>query len=88
MLDYSIVRLLFNLNPIISIIKRKATLETIAKKIVVDAYKPYKSLERKSRTKTLLSSTNIALLLSFSIYISLALSTTIAKLTIISYIIY
>jgi len=88
MSNYSIAQLLFNLNPIISTIKRKATLETIAKRVVVDAYKSYKSSRKKSRTKTLLSSTNIALLLSSSIYIFLVLLATIAKSTITFYTIY
>ncbi len=88
MLDYSIAQLLFNLNLIINIIKRKAALETIAKRIVVNACKSYKSLEKKSCTKTFLLSTNIVLLLSFSTYISSILLATIAKLAIASYTIY
>jgi len=88
MSNHSIARLLFSLNLVISIIKRKATLETIAKKIVVDACKSHKSLERKSRAKTLLSSTNVASLSSSPIYTSLALLTTVAKSTITSYTIY
>ncbi len=73
MSDHSTARLLFNLNSIISIIRRKAALETIANKIVADACKSYKFLERKSRAKMLLLSTNAALLLFSSIYISFAL---------------
>ncbi len=88
MLDYSTAQLLFNLNSIISITRRKVALKIIAKRVVVNAYKSYKSLRRKSRTKTLLSPTNVALLLSFSIYISLVLLATIAKLTITFYTIY
>jgi len=68
MLNYSIAQLLFNLNSIISIIKRKAALETIAKKVVANACKPYKSSGRKSRAKALLLSTNATSLPSSSIY--------------------
>ncbi len=88
MLDYFIAQLLFNLNSIISTIRRKAILETIAKKIVVNACKSYKFLEKKSCAKMLLLSTNVVLLLSFSIYISSILLITIVELTIISYTIY
>ncbi len=88
MLDYSTARLLFNLNFIISIIRRKAALETIAKKIVVDTCKSYKSSKRKSRAKILLLSTNVVLLLFSSIYISFALLAAVAESTIISYTIY
>jgi len=88
MLDYSIVGSLFNLNFIISIIRRKAILETIVKRVVVDACKSHKFLERKSRAKMLLLSTNIVSLLSFSIYISFVLLAIVAKLAITSYTIY
>ena len=77
MLDHSIARSLFKLNPIMSIIRRKAILETIAKEVVANACKPHKPLKRKSRAKTLLSPINVASLLSSSTYISFALSTTI-----------
>jgi len=88
MLDYFTARSLFSLNLVISITRKKVVLETIAKRVVVDACKPYKSLEKKSRAKTLLSSTNVALLLSSSIYTSFALLTIVAKLAITSYTIY
>ncbi len=87
-LDHSTVRLLFNLNLIINIIRRKAALETIAKKIVVDACKSYKFLEKKSCAKTLLLSTNTALLLFSSIYIFSILLTAVAELAIVFYTIY
>ncbi len=88
MSNHSIARFLFNLNPIISTTRRKAALKAIAKKIVVDACKSYKLSRKKSRAKTLLSSTNTALLLSSSIYISFALLTTIVELAITFYTIY
>ncbi len=88
MLDYSTARLLFNLNSIINTIRRKVALETIAKRVVVNIYKSYKFSKRKSCIKILLLSTNTILLLSFSIYIFSALSTTIAKLAITFYTIY
>ncbi len=88
MSDHSTARLLFNLNPIISITRRKAALETIAKRIVVDACKSYKSSEKKSRAKMLLLSTNAVLLLSLSIYISSVLSAAVAESAIVSYTIY
>ncbi len=87
-LDYSTARFLFNLNSIISTIRRKAALETIAKKIVINAYKSYKFLEKKSCAKMLLLSTNVVLLLSSSIYIFSILSTTIVESTITFYTIY
>jgi len=64
------------------------TLETIVENVVVDACKPHKSLERKSRAKTLLSSTNVRSLLSFSTYIFFTSSTIALKLTTTSYTIY
>ncbi len=88
MLDYSTVRLLFNLNSIISTIRRKVALETIAKRIVANIYKSYKFSKRKSRAKILLLSTNTILLLSFSIYIFSTLLTIVAELAIASYTIY
>ncbi len=88
MSDYSTARLLFNLNPIISTIRRKAALETIAKGVVADVCKSYKSSEKKSRAKILLLSTNAVLLLSSSIYISSVLPAAVAESAITSYTIY
>jgi len=79
---------LFNLNLIINTIRRKVVLKTITKKVVVNAYKFYKFLEKKSCAKILLLSTNTVLLLSFSIYIFFVLLATIAELTIVFYTIY
>ncbi len=88
MSDHSTARLLFNLNSIISTIRRKAALETIAKRVVADTYKSYKSSERKSCAKMLLLSTNTVLLLFSSIYISSILPAAVAESAIIFYTIY
>ncbi len=88
MLNYFIVCFLFDLNLVISIKRKTTTLETIAKSVVVDACKSYKSLERKSCAKTLLSFTNTRSLLSFFIYIFFTLSTTTLELATTFYTIY
>jgi len=88
MLDYFIVCFLFNLNLVISIRRRTTNLKTIAKNVVVNICKSYKSLKRKSCAKTLLSSTNARLLLSSSTYTSSILLTIASKLATMSYTMY
>ena len=88
MSNHSIARSLFNLNLNINITRKKVALEIIAKRVVANICKSYKFSKRKVRAKTLLSSTNIALLLSSFVYIFSILSTIVAKSTIVSYTIY
>jgi len=85
MLNYFIARFLFNLNLVISIKRRTTTLKIIAKSVVVNAYKSYKTLEKKSRAKISQLSIITKLLLSFCARTSFASSILTLELTTTSY---